>query len=43
VREVNSFIEENAQFGYVTKEDFVQDAVRSKLALLSERKISGQG
>ena len=36
LNEVEDFIEGNARLGYFTKEEFIQDAVRSKLALLSE-------
>ena len=30
--EVESFVKENVQLGYTTKEEFVQDAIRFKLA-----------
>ena len=36
--EVESFIKENARLGYATKEEFIKDAVRSKLTCLSEEK-----
>lgn len=34
--QVETFIKENAQLSYCTKEEFIQDAVRSKLAQLSK-------
>jgi hypothetical protein len=34
--QVESFIKENAQLGYVDKEDFIQNAVRSKLMSMSD-------
>ena len=32
--QVESFIKDNVLLGYTTKEEFIQDAIRSKLALL---------
>lgn len=40
--DVESFIKENVQLGYTTKEEFVQDAVRLGLTSLSEEKSPGQ-
>jgi metal-responsive CopG/Arc/MetJ family transcriptional regulator len=34
--EVDSFTKDNTQLGYTTKEEFILDAVRSKLASLSD-------
>ena len=36
--EVESFIKENAQLGYATKEEFIQDAIRSRLTCLAADK-----
>ena len=36
--QVESFIKGNAQLGYATKEEFIQDATRSELAYLTEKK-----
>ena len=33
--DVESFIRENNQLGYATREEFIQDAIRSKLEKLS--------
>jgi metal-responsive CopG/Arc/MetJ family transcriptional regulator len=38
LNEVESFIKGNAQLGYATKEEFIQDATRSELAYLTEKK-----
>jgi hypothetical protein len=36
--EVETFIRENAQLGYCTKEEFIQDAVRFRIGQLSKKK-----
>jgi metal-responsive CopG/Arc/MetJ family transcriptional regulator len=33
--QVGSFIEENPQLGYTTREEFIQDAIRSRLTCLT--------
>lgn len=38
IDEVDSFIRDNAQLGYTTKEEFIQDAIRCKLTSLLEEK-----
>jgi len=34
--QVEKFIKENVQFGYCTKEEFIQDAVRFRIGQLSK-------
>jgi hypothetical protein len=36
--EVESFIKENAQLGYTTKEEFIQDTTRCRMTSLSQEK-----
>lgn len=31
LKQVESFIEENAELGYTSKEEFIEDTIRSKL------------
>ena len=38
VSQVETFIRENAQLGYCTKEEFIQDAVRFRIGQLSKKK-----
>jgi hypothetical protein len=38
---VGSFVQDNVQLGYATKEEFIQDAIRFRLDLLSEEKHLG--
>ena len=38
--QVESFIKDNVQLGYTTKEEFIQDAIRSKLTSLSEKETA---
>jgi len=40
VEQVQAFMEENKGLGYATKEEFIQDAIRSKITSLSEHKLS---
>ena len=40
VEQVQVFMEENKGLGYATKEEFIQDAIRSKITSLSEQKPS---
>lgn len=35
IDQVGSFIEENPQLGYTTREEFIQDAIRSRLTCLT--------
>jgi hypothetical protein len=37
LRQVDDFLKENRQLGYATKEEFIGDAIRSKLTSLSEQ------
>ena len=39
LNEVESFVKENSELGYTTKEEFIQDAIRFSLASLSEEKL----
>ena len=41
IDEVESFIKENAQLGYTTKEEFIKDAVRFRLTSQSKGKGLG--
>jgi hypothetical protein len=38
--EIESFIKDNLEFGYSTKEEFIQDAIRFRLAQLSKQKTT---
>jgi hypothetical protein len=40
--EVESFIKKNAELGYATKEEFIQDAIRLRLASSSEERQPGR-
>jgi hypothetical protein len=37
--EVESFMKENAELGYTTKEEFIQDVIRFKLTSLSQKEM----
>jgi metal-responsive CopG/Arc/MetJ family transcriptional regulator len=37
LEETESFIKENAQLGYTTKEEFIEDAIRSRLEKSAEK------
>lgn len=39
IAEVEDFIEENKQLGYITREEFIRDSVRTSLKKLSEGKM----
>jgi len=41
VDQVESFIKDNVQLGYTTKEELIQDAIRFRLASLSNEKQPG--
>jgi len=40
--EVESFMKENAELGYATKEEFIQDAIRLKITSRAEQKLPSQ-
>jgi len=43
LKEVESFIKENLELGYATKEDFIQEAMRLRLASFMGKRLEGSG
>lgn len=39
LEEVETFMKMNAQLGYATREEFIQDAIRARLTCLPEEKL----
>ncbi|MEM2111779.1 MAG: hypothetical protein QXX08_07875 [Candidatus Bathyarchaeia archaeon] len=43
LKEVESFIKEDLQLGYATKEDFIQEAIRLRLASFMGKRLEESG
>ena len=42
IGQVESFLKDNIRLGYASKEEFIQEAIRLKLTMLPEKKLSDE-